>query len=99
MDKLFGLVSHKPSDSYLRCSGGLSSFYKKNVNKFDSMPGVHHNFCFDYREGDCLPHFCHGGDGLKKYTEKVSLKKLTKFFGKKSMQKWDENIYYINNKS
>ena len=71
----------KRSDSYLHCYGGLSSFYKRNVNQYILMHGVRSNLCFDYREGDCLPHCCYGGDGyfrlVKKYTEMVSSKKYS----------------------
>ena len=71
----------KQSESYLRCYGGLSYFYKRNVNQSVLMHGVCRNLCFSYREGDCLLLCCHCGDCsfclVKKYTEMVSSKKYS----------------------
>ena len=58
-------------------------------------PGVRRKFCFDYREGDCLPHFCHGRDALKN-TLKWFIKKLTPLFGKKTDM--GQKIYDVDNK-
>ena len=62
------------------------------------MPGVRHNFCFDYAEGECLPRFFHGRDGLKNIL-KWFLKKNEHPCLVKNMQKWDKNIYDVDKKS